>query len=406
MPISIESLAQFTMAYCQEIETQLDQLGRHNLLTNQKRCFFVTAYKASDGFAVFYMPGKPNSRNPGLFLFDYSKYTLNEILQSLHLHRLQLRVPELGVPFDFNQGPIEETALIPELNTYYFSDPVREAMRNGERYAPGLTITPIMNLEAGIVKEVRPCRIKLWTPFLEYPNIGRIQYFFWNHADIWWHPSDLSIPEVREAAFADINAIRILEQIRGATSPTNFGQDTNSSAAGALDKEIQDFVNLLDTVPSEATIHDWLLERRHFLDATARRVISKVPFGDRISDFVVERADGTYELIEIENTDRIFNQSSAEPSAKFNHACNQVKDWIRYINDNVNTVQNEQNLGGIYQPNGRVIMGRDRDIDSVSAKNRWKHLKSEKMAVETYDDLIARVSNLARILRSVQGRTS
>lgn len=401
MSVDITELSEFITEYWRAIESELDRVGRNHFPYHQEPCLFVPTYLASDGVAIFYMPGQPVNSPPGLYVFDYSKHTLNQVVQSLHLHRIQFKVPTIGSKFNPLEGPIEFTELIPELNTYYFSEAVREALLSGERRAPGLTVAPIINVAGGVISNVYPSRVKLWSPVVEYANAGRTRYFFWNHADIWWRPESLSLPNPKQAAQLDIAAVRILQDALGTLSVEQFGRDTNHRAAENLEQEIVEFLELLAEEPDESAIHEWLLSHNHFLDATARRILNKVPFGRHISDFVVERADRTYELVEIEGVQRIFTSSGSEPSAQFNHACTQVRDWMRYINENLRTVANEQKLKGIYQPNGRVIMGRSQDIDTEEAMLRWKHLKSESLAVDTYDDIVDRVRELARTLRSI-----
>jgi hypothetical protein len=130
-------------------------------------------------------------------------------------------------------------------------------------------------------------------------------------------------------------------------------------------------------------------------------VKSKLDFGNRGSDFVVRRSDGTYVVIEIERAnERIFQRKNSEPSAAFNHACQQVYDWQRYIRDNVHTVRNELGLDGIYEPSGMVIMGRSSAIDSDIARVRWRDLKGDhEPQVFTYDEIIERTRALADSLR-------
>lgn len=401
MTIDINALAEFITAYSREVELEFDRIGRNSLPFHQEFCQFIAAYKASDGLAVFYMPGVPSNAAPGLYVFDHSEFSLNQLLQSLHLNRLQFNVPVAGSEFTPLDGPIEITELIPDINTYYFSDTVRQVMLSGKRSAPGLTITPIFDVANGVVSDVYPSRVKLWSPVIEYPGTGRIRYFFWNHADIWYRPEELSLPEAKATAKADLAAIRILLDVFGTLPIEQFGRDTNLCAGENLDREAAEFRNLLDERPHELVIHDWLVDHEHFLDPSATRILSKVPFGRYVSDFVVECADRTYELIEIEGVQRVFTQSGSEPCARFNHACTQARDWMRYVNENLRTVQIEQGLEGIYQPKGRVIMGRSEDIDTEEALLRWKHLKSEALLVDTYDDLASRVEYLANTLRSM-----
>ena len=399
MAVDLQALAAFTTAYWRAIELELDRIGREQFPFHHEPCRFACAYQASDGIAVFYLPGEPSNGPPGLYAYDHSQHTLNEILQSLHINRLQFKVPIVGTKWEPMQGPLEFTERIPEIQTTYMSQMLREGLIRGQQSAPGLTVAPIIYLDGGVVSHVYPGRVKLWSPIVEFVSTGKFKYFSWNHADIWWQPAVLSLPNPELTAQSDLIAMREVQSIFGAIAIEQFGRDTNQNAAAIFENEILQFQALLAQEPNESTIHNWLVNHRPFLDVTARRILSKVSFGKHVSDFVIERADGTYELVEIEGVQRIFTPSGSEPRAQFNHACTQVRDWMRYINENLRTVEGEQGLSGIYQPDGRVVMGRSDDIDTEQAKQRWKHLKSEALLVDTYDDLVARVRQLVAVLR-------
>lgn len=67
--------------------------------------------------------------------------------------------------------------------------------------------------------------------------------------------------------------------------------------------------------------------------------ISKLKISSRyITDFVIAKegySDGTkYELIEIESPHTKLFDSSGKPTAKFNSALQQIRDWRRYLIDN------------------------------------------------------------------------
>lgn len=176
------------------------------------------------------------------------------------------------------------------------------------------------------------------------------------------------------------------------------------SVADSLVGCCTDFLSLLAAKgDSEKTIHQWLLDPRHhvFLDTSAIEVRSKVPFGSKVSDFVVRRSDETYLLVEIETaTARIFRSDNAEPHSGFTHACTQVRDWQRYIHENLHTVREEQAFPGIYRPKGMIVMGRAEQIAGREACQRWRALKNEgDPLVFTYDELCARVETLAGMLR-------
>jgi len=119
---------------------------------------------------------------------------------------------------------------------------------------------------------------------------------------------------------------------------------------------------------------------------------------------VIRCTNETYKLVEIERANaRIFTKKSSEPTAHFNHACQQVKDWQRYIRVNMRTVQGEQKLEGIYEPTGVVIMGRSEDIDTDQARTRWNDMKNNhEHELFTFDDLCDRVRSLAISLRRLR----
>jgi len=52
-----------------------------------------------------------------------------------------------------------------------------------------------------------------------------------------------------------------------------------------------------------------------------------------------------------------------------------VSDWQRHVREHVHEVRDVQKLPGIYEPSGRVIMGRSGHISGAEAKRRWDALK-------------------------------
>ncbi len=58
-------------------------------------------------------------------------------------------------------------------------------------------------------------------------------------------------------------------------------------------------------------------------------------------------------LIEIERADTPILTRASEPTAPFNHACLQVRDWQRYIRENVRTVRSEQGWMASTSPTAR-----------------------------------------------------
>ncbi len=269
-----------------------------------------------------------------------------------------------------------------------------------------MTITPVIHIENGIRSHIVPARIKIWSPTFEFEGIGIRRLFLWTHADFWWFPEKLNLDPnlASEIASQDIIAFETISLAEKTHSPEIAQKNTPETAADFLSRYCNEFRSILNNPKTtENAIHQWLFDERHyiFLDPHAQKVWSKLPFGSSVSDFVVQRSDATYRLIEIENSaDRIFQKSNSEPTARFNHACQQVRDWQRYIRDNVHTVRHELGLTDIYEPSGAVIMGRTSDIDSHDASIRWYDIKNKfDLDVYTYDEIVDAVGSLANTLR-------
>ena len=369
----------------------------------------IAVFMCSDGVATFYLRPPPDvGIQPGLQLFDYRSQTLNRVCQSLHLNRFQVVVPPLGAPWNAPFPMVADEEKIPELSLPWFDDAVRQAAAQREITSlPGMSITPVMHVEDGILVSLTPGRMKLWSPLIELPKVGLKRLFLWSHADIWWQPESLTLDTeaAHDCAIQDAVAIETLLGFNPRLDPSVAQRDAAVTASDLLDQYCAELLTLLDDVnTTEETLHQWLASDRHrvFLDPHATRVWSKLSFGATVSDFVVRRSDGSYVLIEIERASvRILQAGNQEPTASFNHACQQVRDWRRYVRDNTQTVRHELGLIDIYEPMGRVIIGRDEHIVTPQGKLRWRDLQqSGDLSLATYDDLVGQVRALATSLRT------
>lgn len=160
---------------------------------------------------------------------------------------------------------------------------------------------------------------------------------------------------------------------------------------------IKKFADTIEKAKREEDLQLFLKAHPMVLDPTYSRVLPKVPFGKRVSDFVVQKITGEYVLVELEEPKKRMFKTKAkdEPSAELTHACNQLLDWLRYIEENLHTVRNELGLHGITtSPKTLIVMGRSRDLNADSKR------KLEVMAKEnpnrtiwTYDDLLDHAKN-------------
>lgn len=409
---TFDKLANFTDAYNVAMSVLLAD-KRETLPFHADPTRHPVIYEASDGFLTTYEPSLVSDEPQGSIGQEVTDTDLNTICQTLSVHHLHVRIPRLNEPYGREPPQALPDNLLYRIGYGHFLD--RQFVADLDRlYAgghpqiesPAILITPFFRLENGIVRQITPSRWKIWSPVIAIPTIGLRRLFRWTHADVWFKPEQLNLDPAGAAQVAreDLLALQTIVGLAGDLSISMASHDARTTAADQLDQFCQEFLQLLaGSGDDEATIHRWLKEPHHhlFLDADPARVQSKIAFGNKASDFVVRHSDGTYKLIEIERANlRIFTKAKAEPSAEFNHACQQVRDWQRYIRDNVRTVREELKLDGIDKPTGAVIAGRVSDIDSEEALLRWRDLKAtHEFELSTYDDVCDRVRSLVLLLR-------
>jgi len=406
-----DSLAKFSVAY----SNQLNELFKNDKATviqhHNENTDVICTFIAKDGIATFYMPGpSDDSVKKGYYLFEeYSDSTLNQICQALSVHRLKVSIPDIGIHHsEIDLMPKDEED-IPGLNSPWIHTDLRNAAISGKLSSlPGMTITPIINVEKGICKSIQPGRTKIWSPIFNFPELGDKRLYLWTHADFWWKPDSLSWSEddAIDIATNDYLAFSTILRQQENFGPDQAQQDSSTHAADILEDYCKEFSMLLDEFGgTEERIHQWIKEEKHqiFLNSNIKNLWSKLPFGNKISDFVLKHSDDTYTLIEIERANlRVFRKSDSEQTSEFNHACQQVYDWQRYIRDNVHTVRSELGLSEIYEPKGMVVLGRSGDINELEAKSRWRDIKNRHdHKVYTYDDLIENVKILSSKLKEL-----
>jgi hypothetical protein len=203
-----------------------------------------------------------------------------------------------------------------------------------------------------------------------------------------------------EAAENDFNILRLGQE--AGLSPVTLSQDPFGSVSSHLLEVCREFEALLDTpTVDEPQVQRFLEEQgHHFLVSPIHRAIHprrRLGGGRYIPDFVVQRADGEWEFVEIEAPGHaIYQRTGGEPSAHFTHAITQVEDWLRFVDDNRQTVEREDGLTGVYRPRGRVVAGRDRDLTEQARRRfRFKRAESEKIRLQTYDLLLLEARSYA-----------
>lgn len=150
----------------------------------------------------------------------------------------------------------------------------------------------------------------------------------------------------------------------------------------------------------EEPVHQFLKLHPELLCPTHDRFWSKLPFGDRVSDFVFREAYNDYQLVEIEAPHRLLFRKDGQQRAELTHAINQTAEWIEYIGNNKQKVEEELGLEGIStNPRSLVVIGRS---ESLTEENRLRlvtlQTQHSKLQILTYDDVIANArANLERL---------
>jgi hypothetical protein len=399
-----EQFIDFTAAHHSALEARFDLRGRDRFPHHGERMRIKAIFIASDGAVTFYMPSDPSGRaGDGDYVRDFSSSGLD--LDTIN----QVAVVKIGQPIRaFNLMPPDRGGL--GLGPLFHPDIARLALAGKLTSLHGRTISPIIHVENGIQKHVVPARIVIWSPIVELPEVGARRLYLWTHADFWWRREQLDLNPAKAAKIAesDIFALEILLREFDHFTEEHAQRDAGNTASDILEGHCQEFQSLLDSHgEDEEIIHQWLKQPAHhsFLSPTALEIFSKIKFGNKTSDFVVRHADHRYTLVGIEAaTRRIFREGNEEPTAEFNHACQQVRDWQQYVREHVHHVREVQNLPGIYEPDGRVIIGRSGHILRLDAKRRWSDLKARsEPAVFTYDEIIENVRAMAANLQKIVG---
>jgi len=218
---------------------------------------------------------------------------------------------------------------------------------------------------------------------------------FYEHDQVQrWTPEIAEAIAERDMLFVAVKVVAASNSLllRALTGPRTWFEQ----AIQTLERLISSDETTEEQLQQHIGTHSWILA------FNAKRVLPKVKFGDRISDFVVERADGTYQLVELElHTATIFVKKG-DYSAPMNHAIGQIEDWVRYIADNKRTVEHELGLRGIaVSPAKLVVIGRDREIDQRGrAKLTVTQTDGRGLAIWTYDELVrAARANLETFFR-------
>jgi hypothetical protein len=199
------------------------------------------------------------------------------------------------------------------------------------------------------------------------------------------------------AVWAQLDLLSAIAQ-RNAVGSALHRLDRRRVARERHARVLEQFEGLLQG--REEPCHQFLRDNPDLICPTYDGCWSKVPFGARISDFVLREPRDDYLLVEIEAPHRKLFREDGQQTQELTHAINQIDDWLRYIQDNKSTVERELHLTGISAtPRTLVVMGRSATLtDEDRRKLTVIQGQRPKLSILTYDDLLDRArANLERL---------
>ncbi len=163
---------------------------------------------------------------------------------------------------------------------------------------------------------------------------------------------------------------------------------------------IRKFELLLDTTPeNEEELQRFLTEHPILLDPLVGTLHTKQALGsDFITDYVIQRINDQYILVEIEDSkDELFTQSGNFSSA-LTTALAQVRDFQAWISDNLSYAQKK--LPRIKHPEGLVVIGRSVNLSELERKQLAEENFGRRghVRIVTYDDLLFTAKTIHRNL--------
>lgn len=367
----------------------------------------VRAYRAKNGLAVFGFPlrNSPDKYSNSVLFLDRSGHDLARVAQQLSSNLIKV-CPEWEPPFT-RPSRLPDDLPKEDVEAGFFNpDLLSEASETG-LHLTGMGISPMRSYREGVV-ETHESRVHVWSPIRRLPSGRELRQYEWLFSDfIWGVPSHLSADSGSTAASADLNVFRLAAEAGIARGEVT--EDPCSAVARRLYGICDEFENLVSSPElKEAQVQAFLEQRQHhFLVAPVHQEVHPqraIAGGRFVPDFVVRRADGDWELVEIEAPGRpIYQESGEEPSAHFTHAITQVEDWLRYVDENRDHARREDGLTGIYRPTGRVIAGRDTNLgEKAEVRFRFKRAESQRIALLTYDAVLREARAYAGTLERMQ----
>lgn len=161
--------------------------------------------------------------------------------------------------------------------------------------------------------------------------------------------------------------------------------------------QLEAFQTLLQKSPDdEPAFHAFLERNPLFIDPLALRIWSKPDLhGEKEPDFVVQRTDNTYIIVEIETPAKALMTRKDQISADTTHGISQVLDYSEFLMERFSEAQ--ATFPNFSSPDGLVVIGRE-DLLSQSQRDalRRENAHRSRLKIVGFDSLAYRASSITR----------
>ena len=146
----VDKIRIFAGAYNFALENEFDARGRRNFRYHGDEIGIISVMQGSDGFVAFYLPSDPDGAvKDGNYYRNLSKYSLNEICQSVSASRLKVVSAHIGSASVERPPELDgQTKPIPGLEVRWIHDDVWDAAIASQwTTLPSMAVGPVLHIE-------------------------------------------------------------------------------------------------------------------------------------------------------------------------------------------------------------------------------------------------------------------
>jgi hypothetical protein len=376
---------------------------------------------AADGIAVVYFSekmAKAGELQQGVHADDWKGRSLAYLIQASTGNLLKVSGRLTGVRVKADLSNFRESVVIPP------NLPAEEAcgginpealewfLKNsqGGLKMSGMAISPRWRHEKGLAKEALPTRGHVFSPAIPtMPDNRLVLQFIFQFMDVLWQPEKLALDAEAGYQYAEMDLQVLRLGVEAGIPAKALAEDPFESVAQHVDRVCGAFRTLLDGATTEENdVQAFLEQQGHsFLIAPVHNQIvphKRLRGGQFIADFMVEKAGADYHFVEIESPKaRPYQAKGEEISAPFRHAIQQVEDWLRYLDENLDSARREDCLPGLYKPTGEVVIGRSSQLgETANRRFQYTRAESKRILLKTYDMVLEEAIAYAHSLRRMK----